>query len=65
MQEVINNVNEFATENLGLKVTRTNFTATGFISKPELVTVDELEDEEEKNIPKKPKEIKTTDEDYD
>lgn len=64
MQEVINEVNEFATENLGLKVARTNFTATGFISKPELVTVDELEDEEEKNIPKEPKDIKTTDEDY-
>lgn len=48
MQEVIKEANEFATENLGLKVARTNFTATGSISKPELVTVDELEDEEEK-----------------
>ncbi|MBC8388004.1 MAG: hypothetical protein H8E13_08145 [Actinobacteria bacterium] len=67
MQEVIREANKSATENLGIKVIKTNFTATGFVPKADLVTVDELEDEEEeksKSIAKEPKEIKTTEDDY-
>ena len=49
-KEVIKEVNLFATENLGLKVVRTNFTVTGFNPKPEYITVDELEENEEDRI---------------
>ncbi|MFC2144817.1 alkaline shock response membrane anchor protein AmaP [Actinomycetota bacterium] len=61
-QEVIKEVNAFATEDLGLKVVRTNFTVTGFNPKPEYATIDELEEEEEdriKEIPKEPENIGT------
>ena len=61
-QEVIKEVNSFATENLGLKVVRTNFTVTCFNPKSEYATVDELEEEEEdriKEIPKEPENIGT------
>ncbi|MCJ7472477.1 MAG: alkaline shock response membrane anchor protein AmaP [Actinobacteria bacterium] len=61
-QEVIKEVNAFATEDLGLKVVRTNFTVTGFNPKSEYATVDELEEEEEdriKEIPKEPENIGT------
>ena len=63
-KEVIKEANAFATENLGLKVIRTNFTVTGFNPKPEYVTVEELEDEEvpkPKKVPKEPEDILTTD----
>jgi len=49
-KEVIKEVNTFATENLGLKVVRTNFTVTGFNPKPEYVTADELEEDKEDKI---------------
>jgi uncharacterized alkaline shock family protein YloU len=62
-QEVIKEVNTFATNNLGLKVIRTNFTVTGFNPKPEYVTLDELDEEEEeqKSPPKEPDNIEITD----
>ena len=61
-QEVIKEVNAFATEDLGLKVVRTNFTVTGFNPKSEYATVDELGEEEEdriKEIPEEPENIGT------
>ena len=67
-KEVIKEVNTFATENLGLKVVRTNFTVTGFNPKSEYATVDELEEEEEdkiKEIPKEPENIGTIEDDND
>ncbi len=65
MQEVINKVNQFATENLGLKVIRTNFTVTDFMPGPKRAAVDKIDDEYQASAPAEPKELKTTDEDYD
>ena len=68
MQEVISEANKSALENLGIKVIRTNFTATGFLPKPEYVTIDELEDEEvlkPKKVPKEPEDTLTTDDEID
>lgn len=68
MQEVIREANESALENLGIKVIKTNFTATGFLPKPEYVTVDELEDEEvpePKKVPREPGDIITIDDEND
>lgn len=67
-KEVIKEVNSFATENLGLKVVRTNFTVTGFSPKPEYVTVDELEEDDEdrtKWAPDEPKNIGTIEDEND
>ena len=46
MQEVIDKASKFASENLGLKIIKTNFTAVGFI------------DEKVENVPKAPEDIK-------
>ncbi|MFC2159890.1 alkaline shock response membrane anchor protein AmaP [Actinomycetota bacterium] len=67
-REVIKEVNSFATENLGLKVVRTNFTVTGFNPKPEYATVDELEEDEGdriKETPKEPENIGTIEDEND
>jgi hypothetical protein len=65
MQEVIKEANKSAIENLGVKVIRTNFTATGFLPKPEYVTIDELEEEKELKhdkvqVPDEPEDTLTT-----
>ena len=68
MQEVVSEANKSALENLGIKVIRTNFTATGFLPKPEYVTVDELENEEvpkPKKVPEEPEDTFTTDDESD
>jgi uncharacterized alkaline shock family protein YloU len=65
MQEVINEVNRFAAQNLGLKVLKTNITVLDFTSGPEKKAVKQIGEEEETPLPDEPKEYKTTDEDYD
>jgi len=68
MQEVIKEANKSALENLGVKVIRTNFTATGFLPKPEYVTVDELEEEKDlkhNKVPKEPEDTLTTEDEDD
>jgi uncharacterized alkaline shock family protein YloU len=65
MQEIIDEVNKFATENLGLKVLKTNITVIDFTQKPEKSKNVEMEEEVETPMPEEPKEFKTTDEDYD
>ncbi len=65
MQEMINEVNKFAAENLGLKVLKTNITVVDFTQKQEKKKSGQIEEEIETPMPEEPKEFKTTDEDYD
>lgn len=69
IQEVIDKANNFSRTNLGLKIIKTNFTATGFTAKSAAApeeAVEEVASEATKDVvPSEPEEVKTTDEDYD
>lgn len=66
MQEVIREANKSASENLGIRAIKTNFTVNGFLPKSEHATVDELEEGDSiDSLSKEPADIKTAEDEND
>ena len=67
MQEVIREANKSASENLGIRAVKTNFTVSGFLPKPEYGVGDEPEEEASNidSLSKEPSDIKTAEDEDD